>query len=436
MGSGELDPGASSDCEPAGTAGSDVPDRVGQPGFGQRRGEGPGDTGPLPDETRTREEYARQIRYQGEPIPSGGSSSHGPAPAAEHNSHAGEPGGRDDAADLAKSSDRGNYADDMGAGAERPVPDQAAVDGQETEAAGAGSGTLDGEPAGPPSRADYADIVRNGLPCDSRQPELPARSNGDAPAARHDAGQMAERSPDQASPAERNPGAGEGGRSREHANDVREDIPGKAISTADQQDTALAGGLWRENAPPSEADARGGTSTMPGQGTGDQRGLSSATDTSGLSDAARRPSAEQAGYQPQKVMINGKIVEITHNMTDGIWIEGLPGEIPRRIGDVITDASEDRHARSDRFLRKAVEEGDDLIDSADKAFSLGHDALQRPPVHTEMPVSVPGSAHEVPHHEIEAGSVATAIMAAGMLFWAAGQWVHRRMRGLDDARDR
>jgi len=147
------------------------------------------------------------------------------------------------------------------------------------------------------------------------------------------------------------------------------------------------------------------------------------------------PAAQGDGDRDsaERVTVEGKVIEVTHNRADGIWIEGLPGEMPHRIGDVLASPHEDKRARGDRFFRKAVENADDLLDSAEKNINLGHDALQRPPTHTEIPVSVPSSGHEVPHHEIDAESVATAGLTVGVLCWAAGEWISRKMRGLDDA---
>jgi hypothetical protein len=136
--------------------------------------------------------------------------------------------------------------------------------------------------------------------------------------------------------------------------------------------------------------------------------------------------------RPETVTIDGKEIVVTHDRADGLWAEGLPGEPPGRVGDVLAGANEAERARGERLFRKAIEHGDNLLDSMEKNINLGHDAL-RPPVHAEVPVSVPGSGHDVPHHEIDAGNAATAALTLGLLTWAAGNWVARKLKGNEDA---
>jgi hypothetical protein len=92
-------------------------------------------------------------------------------------------------------------------------------------------------------------------------------------------------------------------------------------------------------------------------------------------------------------------------------------------------------ARGEKLFRKAIEHGDDLLDSMEKNINLRHDAL-RPPVHAEVPAPVPGSGRDVPHHEIDTGNAATAALTLGLLTWAAGNWVARKEKGNEDASHR
>lgn len=135
---------------------------------------------------------------------------------------------------------------------------------------------------------------------------------------------------------------------------------------------------------------------------------------------------------PETVTIDGQEIVVTHDRADGLWVSGLPGDPPRRIGDVLDGADEPEPARGQKLFRQAIEHGDDLLDSMEKNVDLGHDAL-RPPVHAEVPVSVPGAGHEVPHHDIDAGNAATAALTFGLLTWAAGNWAGRKLKGNDDA---
>jgi hypothetical protein len=144
-----------------------------------------------------------------------------------------------------------------------------------------------------------------------------------------------------------------------------------------------------------------------------------------------------AGRKSQKVAIGASVIEVTHDPADGLWVEGLPGDPPDPIGDVLSSPGENDSPRGEKLFRKAIENGDDLLDSAENNINLGHDVFARPPVRAEIAVSPQGSgAHDVPHHEIDAGNAATAALTLGLLCWTAGQWIARKARGLDDASHR
>jgi hypothetical protein len=59
----------------------------------------------------------------------------------------------------------------------------------------------------------------------------------------------------------------------------------------------------------------------------------------------------------------------------------------------------------------------------EKNVNLGFEILQRPPTHAEIPVQVSGYTPEVPHHDIDPGSLATAGLALGLPCWAGGHWI-------------
>jgi hypothetical protein len=129
----------------------------------------------------------------------------------------------------------------------------------------------------------------------------------------------------------------------------------------------------------------------------------------------------------ETVDFEGHPLEITGNANDGIWIEGLPGEPPRQVGDLLVSPEDDKHSRADRLFGRAVDSAEDLFDSVEKNASLGFEVFQRPPVHAEVPVPV---SHYTPEAQPapDAGNLATAALALGYLSWAAGRWIHGRMR--------
>ena len=119
-------------------------------------------------------------------------------------------------------------------------------------------------------------------------------------------------------------------------------------------------------------------------------------------------------------------MKVTGNADDGIWVEGLPGEPPRQIGDLLVSPQDDERSRGDRLFGKAVDNAGDLFDSIEKNISLGFEAFQRPPGHAEAPVPASHHTPEAPPQP-DAGNLATAALVLGYLAWAAGRRIHGRM---------
>src|ERR1039457_5846094 len=95
---------------------------------GPRETGDPGDTGGErePAETRTREEYADDMRAQDSPIPPGGDPADDNAPADEPDTPEGEPR-NDSGQQLAEPRDRETYADDVRSDTGTPEPDHPAT---------------------------------------------------------------------------------------------------------------------------------------------------------------------------------------------------------------------------------------------------------------------------------------------------------------------
>jgi hypothetical protein len=157
------------------------------------------------------------------------------------------------------------------------------------------------------------------------------------------------------------------------------------------------------------------------------------TDAADDSDAERREKPEEH----EKAYVDGHEIEVTGDPADGLWIQGLPGEVPDKAGDVFASPEKDASAkpRGDRLFNKVVEVSDDLLDSAEKNVNVASQLIERPPTHAEVPVSVHRHTPEAQHHAPEVGGLATGVLALGIMLWAGGRWISRRLEGAHDARD-
>jgi hypothetical protein len=492
---------------------------------GPRETGDPGDTGGerAPAETRTREEYADDMRAQDSPIPPGGDPADDNAPADEPDTPPGEPANDTAVEDRAEPRDRETYADDVRADTGTPELESAdSADNQATAAfdppAETGTGEPGRQPAEPLSRDEYADTMRESS-FDNDQPDLATPSNGDTltgaeaeqasgetgaaepledgptaedasphPGENRDtapdpptrtsgietaaASTMAERPADETSRPTEGPdaAAGENDASSEHPPSTQGDASEISTAHSDSQDMAEAGNqdeltandqaasdgeqvvdhgstLGIQDTEAVERQAPQSLDEQPGSSqerADNQRGKGEPVESQNATSADRSgPGHDQAANSPapdlraaetrtEKVYVDGKEIEITHKPADGIWVGGLPGEAPDRIGDALVGPEDDKRTRSDRFFHRAVEKGDDLLDSIEKNVNLGADAMRRPPTHAEIPVQGAHHVREVHHHELDAGSVATAGLAVGVLAWAGGRWIHRRLRDVGE----
>jgi len=168
-----------------------------------------------------------------------------------------------------------------------------------------------------------------------------------------------------------------------------------------------------------------------GQHHGDQR-------APGRHDGTEPPAGQGAG-ETRKVYVDGHEIEVTENPADGIWIPGLPGEVPDKTGDVLAAPEDAKRSLGDKFFHAAVEGTDDLYEGVEKNASLSYDALRHPPpAHAE--VGVPGGPPTIEAQQQcapDMGGMATGILTLGILGWAAGrrihEWIDQRARRTHDA---
>jgi hypothetical protein len=137
-----------------------------------------------------------------------------------------------------------------------------------------------------------------------------------------------------------------------------------------------------------------------------------------------------AGHQPETITFENKEIEVTHNAADGLWIEGLPGEPPARIGDLISSPEESGRNRIENFREELTKDADDIIDMGGKWTDLLRDSFGTPPPTNSMTHSrLPEIAAVSPEHGINAGHGAEALLTLAIVGAAAVHKLHERWRG-------
>lgn len=134
-----------------------------------------------------------------------------------------------------------------------------------------------------------------------------------------------------------------------------------------------------------------------------------------------------ADLQPETITFENKDIEVTHNAADGIWIEGLPGEPPTRIGDVISSPEESGRSRIESFREELTKDAEDLVDMGGKWTDLLRDTLGAPPPTNSMTHSrAPETTASGPEHGISAGHGAEALLTLTIVGAAAIHKLHER----------
>ena len=159
-------------------------------------------------------------------------------------------------------------------------------------------------------------------------------------------------------------------------------------------------------------------------------------------DAPDRDSDPAGGRQT--VYVEGQEVQVTHRPQDGIWVSGLPCEMPgapygtAKIGEILAGSEESKESRSERLISKFCDRADDALDITEKRLNEVQKLFgPRPPTSTDAQVRAAHVAADPPYHGIEVGSMATALMALGVAGWGFHQWWKHRQeatRGPEEAR--
>jgi hypothetical protein len=210
----------------------------------------------------------------------------------------------------------------------------------------------------------------------------------------------------------------------------------------EEQDAELAGDIFQGQGARHERHAvePAGESIQPGG-----QGTSASGASHGEPPVAYTAETGAEAATPEKIYVEGREILITHDPADGIWVEGLPGEIPGtpigdphgtvKIGEYLGESDAEDEDWLTRVPRAAAERFDDISDSVDKmndyAFRFGDAASSRPgPTSAAVGVrehalgaTAPGSElGQTVAHGIEAGLVATIVAAR---IWQAISNRHR-----------
>jgi hypothetical protein len=138
---------------------------------------------------------------------------------------------------------------------------------------------------------------------------------------------------------------------------------------------------------------------------------------------------DDAGNRPERLTFEGKPVEVTHDAADGIWIEGLPGEAPKRIGEVLSEPGNERSRIQN--LRAELNEGaGDIVEESGKWTDLLRDAFGNPPpTHSITYNPSPEMAVTQQERGINAGHSVEAALTLAIVGAAATRRLHEWWQG-------
>jgi len=147
-----------------------------------------------------------------------------------------------------------------------------------------------------------------------------------------------------------------------------------------------------------------------------------------LADVRSRMGTE---VSPATEWADGHEITVTRDPKDGVWIPGLPGEVPDEAGDVLagSEAPEER-SRSRDLLGELTLESEDVFDETEEVSNDVYKLLHPPEGKAEVPVPAHGPVLESNHHETEIGGMVSGVLAAGIGLWIVGEKLHEwRTRG-------
>jgi hypothetical protein len=404
---------------------------------------------------------------------------------------AGEDGGAGDRAEpyeRAEPHGREPYADDMRAGQADPAPDSL-VTGYEhgpepfREAMTAGASGTEAQPPEPRSRDEYGDTIRAGTFDDAGQPGTipvadpggPADEWAGATVAGPEAGPLPAEPPPGAAADGGNAAYPEPGPDAVSGQPDRAPAPtGETAAAAERPAPGAASQPHADNpADQIETGEPGADPASPEQIThyhsefksqpvdlytdgsrwvsGDRVAGQESAGPSPEGISAPLPAAdrfpgpqipaggEDAETAPGNAYVQGKEVEVTRHADDGIWVGGLPGEMPgtpygdpygsAKVGDVLASTDRSEKSVADRLGEAFLDRAGEILDTTEKYTNAAQRILQPGPTHAEVPLPAAQAGTDTPYHEIDAGSLATAVMALGLTAWGIHHiWQQRHDR--------
>jgi hypothetical protein len=145
---------------------------------------------------------------------------------------------------------------------------------------------------------------------------------------------------------------------------------------------------------------------------------------------------------PATEFADGHAIEVTRDPKDGVWIPGLPGEVPDEAGDVLagSDTPEEQRSRSRDFAGELVRNSERGFDEVNEVSEVGYKVLHHPPEgKAEVPVPAHGFSVESAPHETPIGGMVSGVLAAGIGLWVLREnyheWRTRRKAGAGHASD-
>ena len=138
---------------------------------------------------------------------------------------------------------------------------------------------------------------------------------------------------------------------------------------------------------------------------------------------------------------DGHEIAVTRDPKDGVWIPGLPGEVPDEAGDVLagSESPEEKRSRSRDFAGELVRNTEHLFDEVNEVSDVSYKVLHPPEGKAEVPVPAHGPVLESTPHETPVGGMMTGMLAAGIGLWIAGEklreWRTRGKAGAGHASD-
>jgi hypothetical protein len=158
-----------------------------------------------------------------------------------------------------------------------------------------------------------------------------------------------------------------------------------------------------------------------------------------LADVRSRMGPDQL---PVTEWVDGHSIDVTRDPKDGVWIPGLPGEVPDEAGDVLagSDSPGEQRSRSRDLLSELTREAEPTFDEVNEVSDVSFKALHHSPEgKAEVPVPAHGPAVESTAHETPIGGMVTGVLAAGIGLWALRENIHewrtRRKAGAGHASD-